>query len=90
MRDATAGIVIFSGSLYALAISGVRTLGAITPLGGLSFIVAWFVLATPSCAERADFAHRVAPEIGGIAACISGFPVRSRTDMLLRHSTPTR
>jgi uncharacterized membrane protein YgdD (TMEM256/DUF423 family) len=40
-----AGIVIFSGSLYALAISGVRTLGAITPLGGLSFIVAWFVLA---------------------------------------------
>jgi uncharacterized membrane protein YgdD (TMEM256/DUF423 family) len=40
-----AGVVIFSGSLYALAMSGVRTLGAITPFGGLSFIAAWFVLA---------------------------------------------
>jgi len=40
-----AGSVIFSGSLYALAITGVRMLGAITPLGGLSFIAAWVVLA---------------------------------------------
>jgi uncharacterized membrane protein YgdD (TMEM256/DUF423 family) len=40
-----AGIVLFSGSLYALAISGVRTLGAITPFGGLSFIAAWVLLA---------------------------------------------
>ncbi len=40
-----AGIVIFCGSLYALAISGVRILGAITPFGGLSFIAAWFLLA---------------------------------------------
>jgi uncharacterized membrane protein YgdD (TMEM256/DUF423 family) len=40
-----AGVVIFSGSLYALAMSGVRTLGLITPLGGLSFIAGWFVLA---------------------------------------------
>jgi uncharacterized membrane protein YgdD (TMEM256/DUF423 family) len=40
-----AGILIFSGSLYALSISGVRTLGAITPLGGLSFIGAWALLA---------------------------------------------
>ena len=40
-----AGILIFSGSLYALAISGVRTLGAITPFGGLSFIAAWALLA---------------------------------------------
>jgi uncharacterized membrane protein YgdD (TMEM256/DUF423 family) len=39
------GIVIFSGSLYALAMSGIRTLGAITPLGGLSFIAAWFLLS---------------------------------------------
>jgi uncharacterized membrane protein YgdD (TMEM256/DUF423 family) len=39
------GIVIFSGSLYALAISGVRVLGAITPLGGIAFIAAWLVLA---------------------------------------------
>jgi uncharacterized membrane protein YgdD (TMEM256/DUF423 family) len=40
-----AGIVIFSGSLYALAISGIRGFGAITPVGGLCFIVAWFLLA---------------------------------------------
>jgi uncharacterized membrane protein YgdD (TMEM256/DUF423 family) len=40
-----AGIVLFSGSLYALAISGVRMLGAITPFGGLSFIAAWVLLA---------------------------------------------
>ena len=39
------GIVIFSGSLYALALSGVRVLGAITPIGGLAFIAAWFLLA---------------------------------------------
>ena len=39
------GIIIFSGSLYALALSGVRTLGAITPLGGLAFIAGWLVLA---------------------------------------------
>lgn len=40
-----AGIVLFSGSLYALAISGVRLLGAITPIGGLAFIAAWLLLA---------------------------------------------
>ncbi len=40
-----AGIVIFSGSLYALSISGVRGLGAITPIGGLCFIIGWVLLA---------------------------------------------
>jgi len=40
-----AGILIFSGSLYLLAVTGVRTLGAITPLGGISFIAAWLLLA---------------------------------------------
>lgn len=39
------GIVIFSGSLYALALSGVRLLGAITPLGGVAFLLAWGMLA---------------------------------------------
>jgi uncharacterized membrane protein YgdD (TMEM256/DUF423 family) len=39
------GIVLFSGSLYALAISGVRVLGAITPLGGLCWLAAWVLLA---------------------------------------------
>ncbi|HEY6345346.1 MAG TPA: DUF423 domain-containing protein [Bryobacteraceae bacterium] len=40
-----AGIVLFSGSLYALALTGIRTLGAVTPFGGVSFIAAWVVLA---------------------------------------------
>jgi uncharacterized membrane protein YgdD (TMEM256/DUF423 family) len=40
-----AGILLFSGSLYVLALSGVRALGAVTPLGGLAFLAAWFLLA---------------------------------------------
>ncbi len=40
-----AGILLFSGSLYVLAVSGLRVLGAVTPLGGLAFIAAWFLLA---------------------------------------------
>jgi uncharacterized membrane protein YgdD (TMEM256/DUF423 family) len=40
-----AGIVLFSGSLYALALSGVRGLGAVTPIGGLLFLLGWAVLA---------------------------------------------
>jgi uncharacterized membrane protein YgdD (TMEM256/DUF423 family) len=36
-----AGIVVFSGSLYALALTGVRGLGAITPLGGLCLLAGW-------------------------------------------------
>jgi uncharacterized membrane protein YgdD (TMEM256/DUF423 family) len=39
------GIVFFSGSLYALAITGVRMLGAVTPIGGIAFLAAWFWLA---------------------------------------------
>lgn len=39
------GVVLFSGSLYLLAVSGVKSLGAVTPLGGLCFIAAWLVLA---------------------------------------------
>jgi uncharacterized membrane protein YgdD (TMEM256/DUF423 family) len=41
----TLGIALFSGSLYVLAISGIRWLGAITPLGGLCFLAAWGCLA---------------------------------------------
>lgn len=40
----TAGIVIFSGSLYVLALSGLRVLGAITPVGGLLLILSWLML----------------------------------------------
>jgi len=39
------GVVLFSGSLYAISISGVRMLGIITPLGGLCFIAGWGLLA---------------------------------------------
>ena len=38
------GIAIFSGSLYALSLTGIRQLGAITPIGGLAFIVGWLLL----------------------------------------------
>lgn len=41
----TAGIVIFSGSLYVLALTGTRWLGAITPIGGLAFLAGWALLA---------------------------------------------
>jgi uncharacterized membrane protein YgdD (TMEM256/DUF423 family) len=40
-----AGIILFSGSLYILSITGIRWLGAITPLGGISFILGWVLLA---------------------------------------------
>ena len=39
-----AGIVIFCGSLYVLAVTGMRGFGAITPIGGVAFIAAWFLL----------------------------------------------
>lgn len=40
-----AGIVVFCGSLYVLSLTGTRWLGAITPLGGLAFMVGWLALA---------------------------------------------
>lgn len=40
----TAGILLFSGSLYALSLTGIRWLGAITPLGGLAFLGGWLLL----------------------------------------------
>ena len=39
------GVVLFSGSLYALALTGISSLGAITPIGGLAFLVGWACLA---------------------------------------------
>jgi len=39
------GILLFSGSLYTLALSGVRPLGAVTPFGGVSFLIGWGLLA---------------------------------------------
>jgi uncharacterized membrane protein YgdD (TMEM256/DUF423 family) len=43
-----AGIVIFSGSLYLLAATNARWLGAVTPLGGISFLAGWLWLAIPA------------------------------------------
>jgi uncharacterized membrane protein YgdD (TMEM256/DUF423 family) len=44
----TAGIVLFSGSLYVVALTGVGVFGAITPIGGLAFLAGWACLAIAS------------------------------------------
>jgi uncharacterized membrane protein YgdD (TMEM256/DUF423 family) len=49
-----AGIVVFSGSLYLLAISDVKILGAITPLGGLCFLAGWTLLAVVASSKSPD------------------------------------
>jgi len=41
----TLGIVLFSGSLYTMTLTGIRVLGAVTPLGGLSLMVGWLAMA---------------------------------------------
>ena len=46
----TGGIVLFSGSLYALALSGITVLGAVTPIGGLAFLAGWACLAIAALA----------------------------------------
>jgi uncharacterized membrane protein YgdD (TMEM256/DUF423 family) len=42
------GILFFSGSLYVLSITGIRWMGALTPLGGFAFIVAWMFVVIAS------------------------------------------
>lgn len=44
----TAGIIVFSGSLYAMVFTGARWLGAVTPIGGVAFLVGWGLLAIAS------------------------------------------
>ena len=46
------GTLLFSGSLYLLAITGVRMLGAITPVGGFAFILGWLALAWAAWSAR--------------------------------------
>lgn len=48
-----AGLMLFSGSLYALALSGVRVLGAVTPFGGAAWLAGWAVLAWTAATHRA-------------------------------------
>ena len=46
------GIVLFCGSLYALALGGPRIVGAITPFGGVAFVVGWIALAVHAWTRR--------------------------------------
>ncbi len=47
-----AGIALFSGSLYAMALTEIRWLGAITPLGGLAFLIAWAMVGIGAWSAR--------------------------------------
>ena len=51
-----AGIVLFSGSLYLLALTGVRMLGAVAPFGGVAFIAGWACLAWSAWSARSESA----------------------------------
>ena len=75
----TAGILIFSGSLYLLAVTGVHTLGAITPIGGVCFIAAWLLLAYYFIAQR-GITHEQSP----------GGPPRARAPGNDRSRLPAR
>lgn len=46
------GTLLFSGSLYALALGGIKWLGAITPVGGTAFILGWFCLAVAALRDH--------------------------------------
>ncbi|MGG4220346.1 DUF423 domain-containing protein [Paenibacillus jamilae] len=48
------GIILFSGSLYVLSLTGIRVLGAITPLGGVCFIAGWILLAWAATALKKE------------------------------------
>lgn len=47
-----AGTIVFSGSLYLLTVTGITILGAITPLGGLAFLIGWLMLAWSAFQSR--------------------------------------
>ncbi len=51
------GIVVFSGSLYLLAFSGIKWLGAITPLGGVAFIFGWLALIVAVLKKPSEAVH---------------------------------
>lgn len=50
----TAGVLVFSGSLYALALTGIKPLGAITPVGGVLFLAGWLWLAIKSVQNKVE------------------------------------
>ncbi len=45
----TVGIIIFSGSLYAIVFTGIKIFGAITPIGGVCFLMAWLMMLIRTC-----------------------------------------
>jgi uncharacterized membrane protein YgdD (TMEM256/DUF423 family) len=49
------GILLFSGSLYILAITGIKPLGIITPFGGVAFIIGWILLAVHAYKYKTSF-----------------------------------
>lgn len=49
---AVVGVVLFSGSLYVMTLTGIRALGMVTPLGGLGFLAAWALLARAALKSR--------------------------------------
>lgn len=53
-----AGTLFFSGSLYALVLSGIRWLGAITPFGGVAFIVGWLLMGLSAFARAQSSEHQ--------------------------------
>jgi uncharacterized membrane protein YgdD (TMEM256/DUF423 family) len=54
----SAGIVLFSGSIYVMALSGFRSIAAVTPVGGVAFLLAWgLFIAGVSSSEEQDSAH---------------------------------
>lgn len=55
----SAGIVIFSGSLYILALTGVRKWGAVTPIGGLLFLAGWLILLFQRSSGSASVFNRL-------------------------------
>ncbi|MCL7959721.1 MAG: DUF423 domain-containing protein [marine benthic group bacterium] len=55
------GTVLFSGSLYALALTGERWLGAVTPLGGVCFLAGWIFAATASLRSVSSDAGEASP-----------------------------
>ncbi len=49
-----AGVVVFSGSLYLLSVTGIRVLGAVTPIGGVALLTSWAMLAYGALTHRAS------------------------------------
>ena len=69
-----AGIFLFSGSLYTMTLTGIRALGAITPLGGLAFIAGWLVLASDAAHYYENvFARKPFPIVVDLQNMLDGF-----------------